>query len=145
MPETSPTGLTQNFYPITHLSMFSNLIDEQLEHDLEQFATLQQAQGRPHILDDETIERILKLYNEAKDLVRCYQEQLKRWRKENPTQKQLQEIERLEQQVEQLEQCRTNILSLTEGFKGKTIESILEKDEIELLMDMLSGKIEPPF
>jgi hypothetical protein len=142
MSSTSPSGLTPNFYPLAHLPMFSSLIDEQLEHDLDQYASLKQAEHRPHVLDDQLVNRIVKLYTEAEDLVWCYREQIKRWRKENLTEKQSQELERLEQQVEQLEQCRTNILSLTEGFKGKTIDAILGKSD--LAMDILSGKIQPP-
>ena len=69
--------------------MFSSLIDEQLEHDLGQYASLKKAKDRPHILDDEIVNRIVKLYTEAEDLVWCYREQLKRWRMEKPTQKQL--------------------------------------------------------
>jgi hypothetical protein len=121
--------------------MFSSLIDEQLEHDQEQYASLKQAEHRPHVLDNEMVNRVLKLYTEAEDLVWCYREQLKRWRKEKPTAKQIQEIERLEKQVEQLEQCRMNILSLTEGFKGKTIEAILSKSDFELAMELLSGNL----
>jgi hypothetical protein len=144
MPSTSPSGLTPNFYPLGHLLMFSSLIDEQLKHDLDQYASLKKAEHRPHILDDEIVNRVEKLYTEAEDLVWCYREQLKRWRMEKPTQKQLQELERLELQVEQLEQCRTNILSLTDGFKGNTIDAILSKSDIELAMDFLSGKLQPP-
>ena len=124
--------------------MLSSLIDEQLEHDLGQYASLKQAEDRPHILDDEIVNRIVKLYTEAEDFIWCYREQLKRWRKEKLTEKQNQELERLEQQVEQLEQCRTNILSLTEGFKGKTIDAILGKSDFDLATDILSGKIQPP-
>jgi archaellum component FlaC len=134
MSQTSPSGLTPNFYPLDRLPMFSNLIDEQLEHDLAQYASLKNAEHRPHVLDDEIVNRVEKLYTEAKDLVWCYREQLNHWRKEKTTDKQLQEVERLEQQVEQLEQCRTNILSLTEAFKGKTIDTILGKSDFDLAM-----------
>jgi hypothetical protein len=144
MPQTSPSGLNPNFYSLSHLPMFSRLIDEQLENDLEQFAVLKKAEDRPHVLDDETVDRILKLYTEAEDLVWCYREQLNRWHNETPFEKQLQELKRLEQQVDHLEQCRINILSLAQDFKGKTIDAILGKSDFDLAMDILSGKIQPP-
>jgi hypothetical protein len=145
MMQTSPFGLTPNIYPLSHLSLFSNFIDEQVENDSAQYASLQQAQSRPHVLDDETVERIVKLYTEAADLVWCYQEQLEYWHTQNPTKKQLQEINRLEQQVEQLEKCRQNILSLAQGFKGKTIDAILGKSDFELAIDLLSRNLQSPF
>ena len=128
----------QNFYPLSHLPMFSQLIDEQLEHDHEQLASLQQAEGKPHILDDATVARILKLYTESAELTECYRRQLQRWQQAQPTARQRQEIERLQAQVDQLEQCHANILTLAKSFEGKTIDQVLAKTDLELAMEYLS-------
>ena len=65
MSSTSPSGLTPNFYPLAHLPLFSFLIDEQLEHDLGQYASLKQAESRPYILNDEIVSRVETLYTKA--------------------------------------------------------------------------------
>ncbi len=68
MTETVPPQREQNFYPLSHLPLFRQLIDEQLEHEHEQLASLQQAESRPYILDDATVNRVVKLYSEAQIL-----------------------------------------------------------------------------
>ena len=138
MSEATESGKVQNFYPISHLSLFTQLIDEQLEHDLGQLASLQQAETRPHVLDDAIVERIIKLYTEAADIRGCHQRQLSRWRTEHPTEEQLQEIMRLEEQVKQLEKCHSTILELAKRLEGKTIERVLGKSDVEVALDFLS-------
>ena len=85
MSEAAVPGREQNFYPLSHLPMFTQLIDEQLEHDYEQLATLQQVEGKPHILDDATVVRILKLYTESAEITGCYRRQLLQWQQAQPT------------------------------------------------------------
>ncbi len=143
--ETSPSGKTPNFYPIANLSMFSKLLDEQLENDLEQLATLKQAEDRPHILDNATVTRIINLYTDAADLIWYYEQQLHRWRQGKLTEQQSREISRLDQQVADLDQCHRDILELCDRFQDNTIEQLLGKSDLELAMDMLSGKVRPPF
>ena len=141
MSEASKSGKVQNFYPIAHLPMFARLIDEQLEHDLEQLALLQQAEAKPHVLDDATVERVIRIYSESAELDACYRRQLERWRFEGTTGKTLQEINRLEEQVQQMESCHNNILELAKQLEGKTIEKVLDKSDIEIALDFLSGQL----
>ena len=122
----------QNFYPLSQLPMFCQLVDEQLEHEHEQLASLQQAESRPYVLDDATVNRSIKLYSEAPEINECYRRQLSRWKKGEVTIDQLQELERLEQQVKQLEQCQSKILKLAKSFKGNTIDQVLGKSDLEL-------------
>ena len=69
MTDGVPLEREQNFYPLSHLPIFRQLIDEQLEHEQEQLASLQQAESRPYILDDATVNRVIKLYSEAPEIV----------------------------------------------------------------------------
>ena len=44
--------------------------------------TLTKARGRPHVLDDATIDRTERVYGEQLEFVDIYAEQLRRWRAE---------------------------------------------------------------
>lgn len=117
------------------------MIDEQLEHDHEYLAVLQQAGGRPDLLDTGTIDRVVAVYRKSAEIPECFARQLTLWRKGQPTQSQQQEISRLERQVEQIEYCQRRILALANEIKGKIIELIIGKRDVDLELDFLSQQI----
>jgi len=73
-------------------------------------------------------------------IVAIPEEQLARWKKDDLTATQRQEVERLDGQLTRLREVIAAILALAEELKGGTIESVLAKSDIELALEMLSGK-----
>lgn len=52
------------------------MMDGQLETAEEQYQNLLQAKSKPHILDDYTIQHVIKLYKEEIEFIPVYEQQL---------------------------------------------------------------------
>ena len=128
--------------PVSRLPMIATVIAEMLGMAEEQYGNLQQARARPHVLDDYTVGRVSKVFIEQSKDLWLYEEQLARWKKTDLTMTQRQEVERLSGQLTKLREVIAAILSLAEELKRGTIESVLAKSEIELALEVLSGKRE---
>lgn len=137
MPEQTPEK-QQKFYPITHLPMFRNIVDEQLKHYRVQFAQLKQAEGEAAILDDATVNRVIEVYSESEEGFDCFRRQLNKWQSDKIAPEQALEISGFETQLEKLVQCQNEIMTLAHKLKEGTIEQVLGKSDIELGMDFLS-------
>ncbi|MUG92757.1 hypothetical protein F7734_09965 [Scytonema sp. UIC 10036] len=132
---------TPNWQPVSKLPLIAQMIDGGLAQALTQYQNLQQAQSRSHILDSQTVERVLKVFGEQMKFTQIvYSEQLSRWKAENLNATQQTEIARLEGQLEQMGQVISNILTLANQLKEGTIEKVFEKSDIEIAMDIISGK-----
>jgi hypothetical protein len=129
--------------PISRLPMIATAIDEMFGMAEEQYGNLQQARERPHVLDDYTVGRVIKVFTEQSNDLWLYEGQLARWKKDELTTAQRQEVERLDGQLTKLREVIAAILALAGELKGGTIESILAKSDIELALEVLSGKRKP--
>lgn len=136
---------TPNWQPLSMLPTFAEMVSAQLDEVETQRQTLREAQKQPHVLDDYTVGRVLKVYGEQQEFMWVYEAQLERWQKESLSKMQRQQIEKMAQQLKQIKPGLSEILEMAEDLKGKTIESILNKSDTELALDVLSGKIKPPF
>lgn len=126
--------------PVSRLPMIATVIAEMLGMAEEQYGNLQQARARPHVLDDYTVGRVIKVFiAQSKDLW-LYEEQLARWKKTDLTMTQRQAVERLSGQLTKLREVIAAILSLAEELKRGAIESVLAKSEIELALEVIAGK-----
>ncbi len=135
-----PQDQEPRWNPISRLPMIATAIDEMLGMAEEQYGNLQQARERPHVLDDYTVGRVIKVFTEQSNDLWLYEEQLARWKKDDLTATQRQEVERLDGQLARLREVIAAILALAGELKGGTIESILAKSDIELALEVLSGK-----
>jgi hypothetical protein len=63
------------------LRVIATLSDEQLANAHEQYATLSRARDRPHVLTDEIVDRVIRLYTSQREELPRDREQLQRWRK----------------------------------------------------------------
>ena len=133
-----------NWQPISALPAIATALDEMLETAHEQQANLQQVQERPYLLDDQTVTRLSRAYSQQGDDLWLFAEQLRRWQAEKLTAAQRQEVTRLEGQLEQLRLQIESILSLAEELKSGTIESLLGKSDVDIALDVLSGKLKMP-
>ncbi|MEL6493025.1 MAG: hypothetical protein AAFQ95_23995 [Cyanobacteria bacterium J06621_3] len=135
---------TPNWQPLSMLPTLAKMVAAQLEEVTTQLQSLRAAQKQPHVLDDHTVSRVLKLYGEQQEFMWVYEAQVERWQQEtlNPTQQQ--QLDQMSEQLKQIKPKLSKIIEIAEDLKGKTIESILGKSDVELALDVLSGKIPPP-
>lgn len=138
------TRPTPNWQPLSMLPTFAEMVAAQLDEIETQLQTLRAAQKQPHVLDDYTVGRVLKVYGEQQDFMWVYEAQLARWQKESLSATQRQQIEQMAQQLKQIEPGLSEILEIASDLKGKTIESILSKSDAELALELLSGQRKPP-
>ena len=131
------TDSMPHWQPLTALPLIASLIDGGLADGQEHYATLLSVRDRPHVLDDATVERSIKLHTEQRDFLGVFAEQLERWRHEQPTDAQRRELDRLEGQLERLRAVLEDILQLAEELKQGTIERVLAKSDLELGIEAL--------
>ena len=136
-----PGGVDEHdIVPLSALPVIAPLIRETLKETEEQYQTLPEAEDKPHVLDDALVDRVTRLYTVQAGDVRLFEEQLARWRNEDLTPPQAQEIDRLHKQRQELCEVGAKILSLAEKFKQGTIDSILRKNDVELGLEALLGR-----
>ncbi|PZO13843.1 MAG: hypothetical protein DCF25_15590 [Leptolyngbya foveolarum] len=139
MPQPTP-----NWQPLSMLPMMTDMVSGMLDEVNTQLQSLRAAQEKPHVLDDYTVGRVLKVYGEQQDFLWVYEGQLARWQKETLSVTQRQQTEQMATQLGQLKPGLSEILEIAEDLKGKTIESILGKSDAELALEILSGQLKPP-
>ena len=132
---------TPIFHPLTEMPMIAEVIDGMLQDSKEQLETLEPCRNKPHVLDDYTVDRVTKLYTERAEFIDVYQQQLTRWRKQNPSSTQKLEIARLYKTVREMKELNDYILNLAAELKKGTIDRIMEKSDGELALEVLSGKM----
>ena len=135
---------TPNWQPLSMLPMMTDMVVGMLDEVQTQLQSLRAAQEKPHVLDDYTVGRVLKVYGEQQDFLWVYEAQLERWQQESLTAVQRQQTEQMSELLVRLKPGLSEILEIAEDLKGKTIESVLGKSDEELALDILSGKLKPP-
>ena len=135
-----PQDQEPNWQPISALPMIASMIRETLENTEDQYQTLQEAEDKPHVLNDDLVDRVIRLYTLQAEDVELFAQQLARWQKAGLTPPQQQEVEVLGAQVQRLREVGTAILALAAKLKEGTIERVLEKSDLELGLEVLLGK-----
>lgn len=131
---------TPNWQPISQLPLIAQMINEELKDTQSQYQNLQPAVSRPHILDDYTVGRLIKVFGERQEFFGIYAQQLSRWKILNLNTEQKQGVERLEKQLEKLVEVNSQIVTLANQLQKGTIEKVLGKSDLELGLEAL-GKI----
>jgi hypothetical protein len=95
------------------------------------------------VLDDDTVDRVLKVYSDQAEDVDLYEEQLSRWSKLDLAPAQRREVNRPSTQIPAIRTRVAEILALARELKQDTIETILAKSDYELGLDVLLGRRRP--
>ena len=141
MSETSPPHV--NWQPISALPLLGSMIDGLRDEAEQQYTNLQACRPTPHVLDHDTVGRVIEVYTaQVADLWLC-EEQLFRWKHLHLTRSQQQEVERPAAQISTIRERITAILALAEELKGGTIETVLGTSDAELGLEFLLGKRKP--
>jgi len=121
-----------NWQPISQLPLLASMVDGVLTNTEEQYQTFSEVKDRPHVLDDDIVNRAIKLYEAQIDDIWFYEEQFARWQAEPLTDSQRQEVNRLNAQLPRIKALSQAILELMDEMKDGTINRILEKSDLEL-------------
>lgn len=130
-----------NFYGLNMLPIYVEISSGQLDSSKEQLTNLEKAKDKPHILDDETIERIIKLHCSQNEDNWVFFEQCKKWRDASPSDEQLAQIAEVEKNTSKLESINNEVIKLAESFKGKTIDDVMAKDDAQLGLEWLLNSL----
>jgi hypothetical protein len=141
MPENSSSDI--HWQPIESLSLIRSMVDGLLDETEKQYANLASCRLKPHVLDDYTVDRVIKVYTDQADDLRLYEEQPFRWKRLELDRFQLREVERLASQVPTIRERIKAILTLAEELKKGTIETVLSKSDFDLGMEILLGRRKP--
>ena len=133
-----------NFFGLDMIPVYIELTGGQLQEALTLLELLESCQNKPHILDDATVNRVIKQYTEQKKLLEVPSKQCTLWRNQRPTPQQLDNIEKIERCIQRLQKVTDKVLFLANHYKDHTIDRILEKDDAELAIEYLLGKLYDP-
>lgn len=132
---------TQNFYGLEVLPMFLKISTEQLEESRNQLANFEACKLKPHILDNEILDKTIKAYTAQQETCPCVLNQCIKWRKEERlTSQQKTSIDKLEQITQELIKLNQQIVFLAKEFKPHSIDSILAKSDMAVALDFLAQK-----
>ena len=135
---TSPAE--PHWQPISQLPLIAELIDGQWESATDVLHSLQLAQERPGVLDDATVDRVIRVHAQQRDDMWLFEDQLRRWATETLTETQRREVDRLTGQAKKLREALTATVTLAGELKSATIESLMKVDDAELgLQTLLRG------
>ncbi|WP_052046396.1 hypothetical protein [Candidatus Paracaedibacter symbiosus] len=84
------------FYGLDMIPVYLEISAGQLQESLTQLQNLEACQNKPYILDDDIVNRVIKLHTEQNELLWVALKQCKLWRDQKPTPEQLGDIERIE-------------------------------------------------
>jgi hypothetical protein len=126
--------------PLSQMPLISSMIDTSLNDTREHLGTLAKAKDRPHVLDDATIDRVEQVHAEQMDYVEIYTQQISRWRNEKPSAAQSKELDRMDEQNQQLRGVTADVLALASELRKGTIERVLGMSDLELGLQYLLGR-----
>jgi hypothetical protein len=127
-------------HPITHLPLFTEMIQDQLEEARSLHSTLLEALPKPYILDDETLDRVNHNYGLlAADNLQMFGWQLERWLELSLTDQHRLDVQRLQGLLEQYRHQAAEILRLSQRLRAGNIDRVMEKDDLQLGLEYLLG------
>jgi len=135
--ETMPAQPAPQWQPSGKVFLVGTMIDGMLDNAREQYATLQEARPKSHVLDDYTVGRLVEVYTAQRDDLWLWDEQLRRWADEPLGAVRRREVERLHGQMAALHNVVDDILALADELAAGTIEKMMATDDMELGLEML--------
>lgn len=130
-----------NWYGLNMLAIYLDLSYGQLSSSKKLLQDLTVYQKPPHALDDNTLDRIIKLHTEQSEHLWIYTEQCKRWRKIQPASQQLTTIDQIESNTKELEEVNRQILLTANQLKKNSIDRILATDDASLGLEFLANML----
>ena len=135
---------TPNWQPLNMIPTIASIIDGEVKNFKDLYKMLCEAREKPHVMDDITLNRAIGNHRKYLEGAWVYDEQLTRWKKENPTGDQSREIERLTGQMVKYRKMCEDIIAVSEEVKKGSINRILEMSDEEVAIAVMTGKLKMP-
>jgi hypothetical protein len=133
------TGKPQpNWQPIAMLPKIAEAIDGMLVEASKMLKRLSQAKLTPHILDNATVDRLTRAYEQQKSDLSLFEEQLRQWQTLTLNTKQKAEVERLQGELPKLDDQIRAILALVWEIKKGTIDQAMAVDDPQRALEFLA-------
>ena len=132
------------FHPISKALSILEITHDMLESSKEQLVNMENIKDKPHVLNDELINRSIKLYTSQNKDLDIFLQQCSLWQEKELTEVQQYQVTTIEENANTLIKINNQILEIVNYCKDKTIDKILAKDDLELAIDVLSGKLTLP-
>jgi len=139
------TGLKRQ--PIEKLPELLRQIEEQVEIYRSQQRLLEQAEKKPHVMDDATLDRVIRLMEDQRPVREAIAEQIRIWQADKSVddQKTLRQLSAAGKGNSFLRETAQQLLTTARAMKSLTIDRIMEKSDVELgLSFLLSGELKFP-
>jgi hypothetical protein len=129
---------------ISFLPTYTEIIIGEIAHTNEQIETFNEITSKPHVLDDATVDRAIKLYKDQLDFIPLHVKQLNWWLSESHSEALQFQVEDLKSKLPILQAKTEALLVLLAEIKKGTIDRIMEMSDEELARKTLSGEIKRP-
>ncbi len=109
------------FHPISKALTILEITRGMLESSKDQFENMKKIKDKPHILNDELINRSIKLYTEQNEDSDIFLQQCVIWREKELTEVQLYQVQEIESLTYELTKINNQILAIVNSCKDSTI------------------------
>ena len=130
----------RNYYPLSFIPAFSGQVAELVEILEAQLKAFSPAKNKPHVLDDQIINRASSAFKANAEYIQLYQEQTDKWMREAQTETHRQALSLLNDKLSKARKLNVELVALVEELGQGTIDKVLAKDDLEFALDFLSGK-----
>jgi hypothetical protein len=130
--------------PLSALPKVSRDVDEQFRNTREQYEQLLRTRDQPHLLDDATVARVMRLVKDELEFLPVYREQLARWYQSQPAPGQFIDLDRMTHQLDRWRELLEQQLALAQELNVGTIDKVLAKSDHELAAALLAGDMKFP-
>lgn len=128
-------------HPIERFALIKNIIDISLQETTALHKLLLEAKDKPHVLNDNLVNRAISQYQEGLELIPIYENQVKNWKLLKLTEEQSRQILQLENVIAQLKQLYDLAIAHARQLSKQTIDKILAMSDMELALKVLSQEI----
>ena len=132
------------FHPISKAPSILGITNDMLDSSKEQLVSMEKIKDKPYVLTDELIKRSIKLYTSQNEDLEFFLQQCSIWREKKLNELQQYQVRAIEDNVDTITKINNEILVIVNTCKNSTIDKILEKDDLELAFEALTGTIQLP-
>ncbi|WP_067471548.1 hypothetical protein [Nocardia amamiensis] len=127
----------QNWYPISRIGYFTDLVREGIDVTRGQIELFTPAMAEPYRLDDATVNRAARVYeNQRADQV-LFRNQADRWAGEVATAAEKAALTTYVAVLDELDQLTADVLGMCATLSQQTIEKLMSKSDEEAVLEAL--------
>jgi len=127
--------------PISMLPVFREMLICMLDSSLEQLKNMHMVMDKPHAMDDQTLNRMTKLYSEQLEDHWLFEAQFARWKQDTLSYAEEKDVNQLIKLSTKLKQTNENIINIIHAIEDKTMDKIGAMNNRELAEAVFYGEL----